>query len=174
MRYKKLIYLTIIFIFNFGILNIYISCDWLRHFVYPKCRINKFYVLKLIRNLIKVYKEKKPSIALIKVVNENKIVEEFKEPETNRIQATIVREIMGDTLVEVRVKFINLIILDLIYFSFFIKLVFFWELSHNLVAIYLIKSFFSFSIRHSILNKQCALWFTQKKAILFQLNLIKI
>lgn len=52
-----------------------------------------------------MYKEKKTSIALIKIENENKIVEELKDPETKKIQAIVVRELMGDTLVEVFIYF---------------------------------------------------------------------
>ena len=48
-----------------------------------------------------MYKEKKTSLALIKIENENKIVELLKDPGTNKTQATVVRELMGDTLVEV-------------------------------------------------------------------------
>lgn len=47
-----------------------------------------------------LYKEKKASIGLIKIESENKMVEQLKDPETKKIQATIVRELMGDTLVE--------------------------------------------------------------------------
>jgi c-di-AMP phosphodiesterase-like protein len=53
-----------------------------------------------------VYKEKKNSIGLIKIENENKMVEQLKDPETHKIQATIVRELMGDTLVEVSFFFL--------------------------------------------------------------------
>ena len=51
--------------------------------------------------MFQVYKEKKASIGLIKIESENKMVEQLKDPETKKIQATIVRELMGDTLVEV-------------------------------------------------------------------------
>lgn len=53
-----------------------------------------------------MYKEKRTCVALINIEDENKIVEELKDPETKKILATIVRELMGDTLVEVTFRLI--------------------------------------------------------------------
>jgi hypothetical protein len=71
---------------------------------------HKIFIIKL-----KVYKEKKSSVALIKIESANKIVEHLKDPETKKTQATVVRELMGDTLIEV-IIFIKFFELEYLFF----------------------------------------------------------